>query len=54
LVNLISVNGGWSNWTLAHNCSLVNNNWSIKYTRNCSNPEPKFGGLTCLDQESIL
>ena len=44
------VNGGWSGWWITEDCNnktLLGGIWAQTRTRYCTNPTPKYGGLTC-------
>ena len=46
------VNGNWTDWQKVRKCSFGGNgvsDWFETFQRNCTNPEPKFGGLTCYE-----
>ena len=45
-----SVPGGYSEWTQWSGCSKTCGNAYKKRERSCSNPPPKYGGSTCIDQ----
>lgn len=43
-----TVNGGWSSWSSWSQCSRDCSRGIRSRKRTCSNPEPKYGGQTCL------
>lgn len=45
-----TVNGGWSSWSSWSQCSRDCSRGIRSRKRTCSNPEPKYGGQTCLGQ----
>ena len=46
-INYISVDGHWSKWTSLSVCSKTCGDGEKTRTRECNNPPPLFGGLTC-------
>lgn len=43
-----TVNGGWSSWSSWSQCSRDCSRGIRSRKRTCSNPEPRYGGQTCL------
>ncbi|KAA8580828.1 hypothetical protein FQN60_013786, partial [Etheostoma spectabile] len=43
-----TVNGAWSSWSSWSQCSRDCSRGIRSRKRTCSNPEPKYGGQTCL------
>ena len=43
----ISVQGGWSSWSVLTPCSVTCGNGTEILSRTCTNPEPKHGGEFC-------
>ena len=41
------VNGGYTPWTKFGKCSKECDVGQMRRSRECNNPEPKFGGLDC-------
>ncbi|KTG28616.1 hypothetical protein cypCar_00033709, partial [Cyprinus carpio] len=44
----LTVNGGWSVWGPWSQCSRDCSSGVRNRKRTCSNPKPKYGGITCL------
>ena len=44
---LFSVDGGWSNWSQWTDCSVTCGDGTITRFRQCDNPQPASGGVTC-------
>ena len=47
---LIAIHGGWSDWNNDTECIEHGNDgiWMQQISRNCTNPEPAYGGIYCL------
>ena len=43
------VDGNWTVWMEWSTCSVTCENGTQIRTRNCSNPEPQYGGDNCTD-----
>ncbi|KAL9972469.1 hypothetical protein ACROYT_G018776 [Oculina patagonica] len=41
------VDGGWSSWFVSTPCNVTCANGTEILSRNCTNPEPKYGGTPC-------
>ena len=46
-VSFISVDGGWSEWTVWGTCSVTCGGGTESRTRTCTNPVPQNGGAEC-------
>ena len=44
------MDGGYTNWTKWSPCSVTCGGGTKHMTRNCTNPEPQYGGKDCLTQ----
>ena len=44
---LVSVDGGWSEWTVWTDCSVLCGTGSLSRNRTCDNPVPVSNGLDC-------
>lgn len=44
---LALVDGGYNNWTLKDACNVTCGEGFDTWTRDCKNPQPKFGGRDC-------
>ena len=42
------VHGNWTTWSSWNDCSKTCGSGVLQRTRNCSNPEPAFGGDNCM------
>ena len=43
-----SENGSWTEWFMTRACNSDSGTaWTRTYERNCTNPEPKYGGDFC-------
>jgi len=42
------LDGGWTDWTAWTTCTKTCGNGTQTHTRNCTNPRPSGGGLTCV------
>ncbi|CAB4032957.1 Hypothetical predicted protein [Paramuricea clavata] len=45
----IPVDGSYSNWSLNSTCNVTCGEGSARWTRECNNPKPKYGGRNCSD-----
>lgn len=47
------IDGGWSDWKLTSECDARCDEQGVKkYTRQCTNPAPQYGGSTCPGSET--
>ena len=50
--SIYAVNGGWSPWIMASNCSVPCGGGVQLFVRKCNNPVPANGGKDCEGPES--
>jgi hypothetical protein len=43
----LQVDGSYSNWSLNSTCNVTCGEGFETWTRECNNPEPKYGGRNC-------
>ena len=46
----VTVNGGYSTWRDLTSCTVTCGGGTLQQQRDCNNPSPQFGGLTCAQQ----
>ena len=51
---IVTVDGGWSPWTVSTACSVTCGTGQELQTRTCTNPVPAIGGRTCVGDASRL
>ena len=50
--HLLLVNGAWGEWSVYSNCTKTCGNGIQTRSRECNNPSPAYGGLSCSGPES--
>ena len=50
--DIVSVHGGWGNWSSFTECSQTCGGGIQTRERNCDNPSPEYGGQPCPGNES--
>lgn len=49
---IITVDGGWSEWTEFESCSVTCGSGLNKRSRSCTNPKPEYGGNNCTGNDT--
>jgi hypothetical protein len=56
MIGFFLVDGGWTDWLYTTNNTcvhIINNIWGQPKHRNCSNPQPKWGGSPCNSNNDV-
>ena len=48
LLYIISVDGGFTDWTPLDTCTVTCGGGTQNRTRSCTNPAPQYGGASCV------